>query len=68
MRAGGGAVRVARVLEKLRGAPQHAFAAGRLQLLRQRDHGLQRRVALRQAARLGRDVPAPSYPPRLTKP
>jgi len=46
-RTGGRAVRIARVHEQLRGAPQHARAAGRLQLLRQRDHALQRRVALR---------------------
>ena len=58
-RTGGGAVRVARVLEQLRGAPQHALAAGRLQLLRQRHHVPQRRIGLLQAAHFWRNVPAP---------
>ncbi len=49
---------VARVLEELRRAPQHALAALALQGLCQGHHGVQVGVALLKGGALGCDVPA----------
>ena len=51
-------MRKAGVLEQLRGSPQDLLAGLLLQVLRQLDHLLQRRIALRQAPQLRRNVPA----------